>query len=162
MKKLILILLISISALGQSPISVKTPSNVGEDFFDKVNTVWYKSTGLTSSDWIAINSAASKYKVYTALITQSGTGAPVATVLENTLGGTIVWTYGAVGIYVATLSGAFTTNKTTVLATLNTSSVSSTIAGIQSTGNTCQIATANSSGTAADGIMSTATIEIRV
>ena len=31
------------------------------------------------------------YKVYTALLTQSGTNAPVATVLENTLGGEIVW-----------------------------------------------------------------------
>lgn len=29
---------------------------------------------------------AQKYKVYTALLTQSGTDAPVATVLENTLG----------------------------------------------------------------------------
>lgn len=28
------------------------------------------------------------YKVYTALLTQTGTDAPVATVLENTLGGT--------------------------------------------------------------------------
>lgn len=53
-----------------------------------------------------------KYKVYTALLTQSGTDAPVATVLENTLGGTVVWTYAGVGDYVATLTGAFVSNKT--------------------------------------------------
>ena len=36
------------------------------------------------------------YKVYTALLTQTGTNAPVATVLENTLGGTPVWSYDKV------------------------------------------------------------------
>lgn len=51
-------------------------------------------------------------KVYRALLTQTGTDAPVATVLENTLGGTLVWTYADVGLYVGTLEGAFTANKT--------------------------------------------------
>lgn len=54
------------------------------------------------------------YKVYTALLTQSGTDAPVATVLENTLGGTVVWTRTAAGRYLGTLAGAFTNNKTWV------------------------------------------------
>ena len=53
-----------------------------------------------------------KYKVYTALLTQTGTNAPVATVLENTLGGEVVWSYVSIGNYLATLSGAFTENKT--------------------------------------------------
>jgi len=47
------------------------------------------------------------YKVFTALLTQSGTNAPIATVLENTLGN-IVWSYSSVGSYQATLTGAFT------------------------------------------------------
>ena len=37
------------------------------------------------------------YKVYTALLTQTGTDAPVATVLQNTLGFNIVWRYEAGG-----------------------------------------------------------------
>lgn len=41
------------------------------------------------------------YKVYTALLTQSGTDAPVATVLENTLGESIVWQREGVGEYQA-------------------------------------------------------------
>lgn len=54
------------------------------------------------------------YKVYTALLTQTGTNAPVATVLENTLGATITWSYVGVGQYYATASsGVFTENKTT-------------------------------------------------
>jgi len=52
--------------------------------------------------------------VYRALLTQSNTDAPTATVLENTLGGEVVWTRPAVGRYDATLAGAFTVNKTAV------------------------------------------------
>ena len=58
-------------------------------------------------------SAALPYKVYTALLTQSGEDAPTAIVLENTIGN-IVWTYFNVGSYKGTLSSAFTTNKTFV------------------------------------------------
>lgn len=54
------------------------------------------------------------YKVYTALLSQSGTDAPTASVLENTLGVTISWTYIGVGNYRGTATGnVFTTNKST-------------------------------------------------
>ena len=51
------------------------------------------------------------YKVYTALLTQTGTDAPVATVLENTIGG-IVWSREGAGVYLGTLNNAFDINKT--------------------------------------------------
>lgn len=51
-------------------------------------------------------------KVYKALLTQSGTNAPVATVLVNTLSGTPVWTRSSEGAYIATLTGEFTSGKT--------------------------------------------------
>jgi len=51
-------------------------------------------------------------KVYVALLTQTGTDAPVATVLKNTLGGEVVWTYDSVGQYNGTLTDAFPINKT--------------------------------------------------
>lgn len=50
--------------------------------------------------------------VYIATLTQSSTNAPVATVIRNTLGGTVVWTRNGAGSYRATLSGAFTIGKT--------------------------------------------------
>ena len=53
-------------------------------------------------------------KVYRALLTQTGTDAPVATVIENTLGGDVVWTRGLTGIYFGTLAGAFPSGKTYV------------------------------------------------
>lgn len=46
-------------------------------------------------------------KVYRALLTQSGTGDPVATVLQNDLGGEVVWTRNGVGGYSGTLADAF-------------------------------------------------------
>ena len=59
--------------------------------------------------------SAPTYKVYTALLTQSGTNAPVATVLENTLGGDIVWTRLGVGTYQGELISAFEFGKTFVI-----------------------------------------------
>lgn len=55
------------------------------------------------------------YKVYTAIINQTGTNAPVATVLENTLGGTVIWARTSPGLYTATLTGAFPANKTFIV-----------------------------------------------
>lgn len=74
------------------------------------------------------------YKVYTALLSQSGTSAPVATVLENTLGGTVVWTRTDVGVYRGTLTGYFVQNKTffNILFTTSTGD-SSKIKGIGNT-----------------------------
>ncbi len=66
------------------------------------------------TDAIANSSGGSSYLVYTALLTQTGTDAPVATVLQNTLGGTVVWTYEDFATYQGTLTGAFTDGKTFV------------------------------------------------
>ncbi len=55
------------------------------------------------------------YTVYTALLTQAGTAAPVATILQNTTGGTFTWTRQSAGNYTVTASTAlFTVNKTIV------------------------------------------------
>jgi len=55
------------------------------------------------------------YKVYSALLTQTSTNPPTATVLENELGGDVVWGYSSTGTYTATLVGAFTEDKTILL-----------------------------------------------
>lgn len=58
------------------------------------------------------------YRSYTALLTQTGTNPPVATVLENTLGLNPVFDYDGVGAYtIVDSSELFTNNKTYVLAT---------------------------------------------
>jgi hypothetical protein len=55
-------------------------------------------------------------KIYTALLSQSGTSAPTATVLGTNEIGTIVWTRNSTGNYTGTLTGAFTANKTWLIA----------------------------------------------
>jgi len=45
------------------------------------------------------------YKVYVASLIQTGTAAPVATVLQNTTGGTFTWSRTSAGQYKATISG---------------------------------------------------------
>jgi hypothetical protein len=57
----------------------------------------------------------SGYLEYEALLTQSGTSAPVAIVLNSTSSnylGDITWSYFAQGMYLGTRTGAFTANKT--------------------------------------------------
>ena len=57
------------------------------------------------------------YKSYAAILSQGGTADPTAIVLHNTLPGTIVWERINAGNYIGTLTGAFTENKTLILAT---------------------------------------------
>ena len=46
-------------------------------------------------------------KIYKALLSQSGVGAPTAIVLENTFDSVPVWTYSAIGSYNVELTGEF-------------------------------------------------------
>jgi hypothetical protein len=55
------------------------------------------------------------YTRYVALLTQSGTGAPEAIELENTLGGAASWSYQGVGVYRLTTE-LFVTDATVVAA----------------------------------------------
>lgn len=72
----------------------------------------FSGAGTSGASGTSGAAGGASYLVYTALLTQTGTDAPVATVLQNTLGGPVVWTYNDVGSYVGTLSGAFTVDKT--------------------------------------------------
>lgn len=51
-------------------------------------------------------------KQYKAVITQSGTSAPTATVLKNELSAAVVWARSSEGVYTATLASAFVVSKT--------------------------------------------------
>jgi hypothetical protein len=51
-------------------------------------------------------------KIYTALLSQSGTSDPTVIILGTNEIGTIVWTRNSAGNYTGTLSGAFTADKT--------------------------------------------------
>ena len=71
--------------------------------------------GAGGAAWEAVAGGGPGYLEYVALLSQSGTNAPVATVLANTLGGTVVWERLYGGQYVGTLTGAFPISKTAIL-----------------------------------------------
>ncbi len=71
----------------------------------------YLAVAMTVEDFAAQIAPQPTYKVYTALLTQVGINAPVATVLENTIGN-ITWTYLGTGSYAGNLISAFPLNKT--------------------------------------------------
>ena len=100
------------------------------------------------------------YKVYTALLTQTGINAPVATVLENTIGN-IWFTYNTIGEYQINSNGLFIIDKTWVVCPANTGQGDTNIVGVSDV-NIIDLATSNSSNTLQDDLLSTTSIEIRV
>jgi len=100
------------------------------------------------------------YKVYTALLNQSGTNAPVATILENTLVGDIIWSYDNIGGYIGTLTGVFTNNKTAIMLTASLTGI--IINGKVEDMNTISIGTMSIVGPYVDNSLVNTTIEIRV
>ena len=86
----------------------------------KVPTINSDEQPVTSNVTIAsvasfANSYNLGYTVYTALLNQTGTAAPVPTILQNTTGGTFTWTRQSAGNYTITASSAlFIANKTMV------------------------------------------------
>jgi hypothetical protein len=93
-----------------------------KNLFNKIKQMIFQYTSTQRSDIAALQTAVGTYKEYVATVTQTGTAAPVATVLNNTLGGTLVWTRSAAGTYLATLTGAFPTASKVVILTSFTSS----------------------------------------
>ena len=117
----ILLFLSSLSVYGQETWNTcsQTVTVIPQPSYDSTFVLSAPSRAALAkgmASWTPATSSGASYKVYTALLTQTGTDAPVATVLENTLGGTVVWTRDDAGSYLGTLSGAFTANKTHVLA----------------------------------------------
>lgn len=86
------------------------------------------------------------YKVYTALISQSQTDDPVATVLENTLGGVPLWERISEGNYSCTLNGVFTLDKTILFVTVAGTTVPTTMRGFRNDINSVRLTNYNDGG----------------
>jgi hypothetical protein len=104
-----------------------------------------------------------KYKVYTALLTQSGTNDPVATVLENTIG-TLDLFYDDDGLYYIESSSLFTPDKTLIFFGTPTDGDYASIYQIN-----CVVLSEDliiirtfMSGNSSDGLLTNTPIEIRV
>lgn len=62
--------------------------------------------------YVSAENMPASYQIYRAILSQTGTSAPTAVVLENTLGGTVIWTRESAGYYRGTLTGKFLITKT--------------------------------------------------
>jgi hypothetical protein len=102
-----------LSYLVDMPRSIYDPDGISADAFNMDNM-------KGGSTYVLVTPAEKELyegkqdivkKCYTAFLSQTGTDAPVATVLKDDFAAP-VWAYSAVGIYTLTKTGAFTANKT--------------------------------------------------
>lgn len=109
--------------------------------------------------------AVKPYKVYVAILHQSSTGAPTATLLENSTGTTFTWVYNATGSYAITADSGtpFTDNKTVVFITPTGGDASvNLIHTAYNTTTNLSIYTGDTFGANADNILDNTGIEIRI
>lgn len=127
-------------------------------------TAGTNTTQIATTAFVLANSGARPYKVYTALLNQTGTNAPTASVFENTLGGTITFSRTSSGNFLATSTVTLSALKTAIFANNSLFSPSSlpksVIAGL-ATSTTIQIQSFEGS-TFADGLINSMFYEIRV
>lgn len=93
---------------GKSNILKKTSSGINPTDF----SLAVKEAAQCPDDPCGDGGSSVGYKKYVALLSQTGQDDPVATVLENTLGGVPVWTRYSMGQYLCTLPDAFPKLKT--------------------------------------------------
>ena len=106
------------------------------------------------------------YLVYTALLSQTGINAPTATILQNTLGATPVWTRITDGAFKMTLTGQLVEAKTFYNIQNNADPSQGWQIGIPTnlTGfpDFIQIVTNDSTGSSANGVLFNTPFEIRI
>ena len=102
------------------------------------------------------------YKKYVALLRQTGTNAPTATVLENTFSGTPTYSRSSAGSYAVTLANQFPEFKTFVITGSGSLSGQAFISSYNSYDSVIGIYTSDLAGTLIDGELYDTAIEIRV
>ena len=126
------------------------------DIFAGSTGVWSLITSSAPAGNVAV-------KTYRALVTQSSGTAPTATVLENSLGGTVVWARSSTGTYTATLTGAFTSAKTFIMQPGETGTIAAikNVLAVRTSDNVVTVTT-GAGGTLEDSVLSSFPIEILV
>ena len=103
------------------------------------------------------------YVSYHALLTQAGVTAPVATVLQNSITGTMTWSRQAVGQYVITNDGTpFTAGKVLVFVNNGSHGDDKLVGWLPVNTSNVSLTTGNLAGANADAVLTNASIEIRV
>ena len=117
---------------------------------------------FTAGDIAGLASGSTAYNSYVALLTQTSTNAPVATVLSNNLTATLTWARTGPGVYTLTANAAtFTANKTIVF--LNAGSGIPLISAERTSDTILTVKTYNSgTGVAVDAAITNGAFEVRI
>jgi len=152
--------------VGDGASNISITSSTGVTVLAGISNVSVtNSSGITISESnISYNNGIKSYnnityKKYVALLKQTGTTAPVATIIENTLTDLITWTYNGVGNYTGTLTSEFTQYKTLIFH--NNTSQGFTYVNWQNE-DEIDVETWDTTGASANGQLDYMTIEIRV
>jgi hypothetical protein len=125
-----------------------------EEIYTQTSGVSEKFTLEKAKDYIR------PYKVYSALLNQKSTIAPSATVLENTLGGDVTWTYSTIGVYIASFVDGFDPSTTLIFCGTSRTPTETFTLKIDD-GNAIVLQT-YASGSLKDALLLQTSIEIRV
>lgn len=99
-----------------SALTTYVDTNIEDNTSNAVTPADVRQSIINTIDTLTGEPVASHgIKQYVAVLNQSGTDDPVATVLVNTLGGDVVWTRSGLGGYLGNLTGASTVGKATSL-----------------------------------------------
>lgn len=153
-----------------TPVNEYTLGDIWQFFAKLMREASLTPNGLPESEYSgqqyyqALRIASQRYRSYVAVITQTSTSAPVTSaIIDNTLGGTIAWSRNSAGDYTGTLGGAFLAGKTVLIAPgFSDVSTMGFISFVNSNINQVSLRTYNTSFVAADGVLNTTTIEVRV
>ena len=152
--------------VGDGASNISITSSTGVTVLAGISNVSVtNSSGITISESnISYNNGIKTYnnityKKYLALLKQTGTTAPVATIIENTLTDLITWTYNGVGNYTGTLTSEFTQYKTLIFH--NNTAQGFTYVNWQNE-DEIDVETWDTTGASANGQLDYMTIEIRV
>ena len=148
-----------------------TLNEYGQGNFIEANPTYFLSLNSSGSGQVT-ETALVVPKVYTAILTQSGSADPTATVVLNTTGETILWRRVAAGLYRCEATGSpFKINKTTVFVNYGgggSTSYIGSIQGVRTADNYVIVGTLGAGATGAgplnyeDGLLVLASIKIEV
>jgi len=155
----------TVGATPGTPVNKLTYADFHQFFAKMMDWAEVTANGLPDNEYSGFQlfeafMKAKPYKVYVAKMTQSGTGAPTAVVMENTIGN-IVWSRNGAGDYVGTLAGAFSTTDK-LWAIVGRPSNTRTATVFYNTANSISLIVQADAGAGADSSLSDTPIEIRV
>lgn len=119
------------------------------------------NAGTSSLPFFGDPAQTEPYRVFIALISQTGTNPPTMVIKQNTLGIVPVFGYSAVGLYTLTANGYFPAGQVGCL--LQNTVIDGSRVGIKrQTDNLIMISSFNNGGAAANDLLVNSMLEIRV